>query len=112
MSDAALNQATKRVRQVLETVYQTFRSSPPKTIEGCPCCIATRGTDVLFTTPLRLITGRALSRYVSGLFLTVGDKQDFRYLLARILDVSVSVPGNANGPEIVLGKLTLAGWRS
>jgi len=45
-------------------------------------------------------------------FLTIGDKQDFRYLLPRILDVSTSDPGNANDPEIVLGKLSLAGWRS
>lgn len=29
-----------------------------------------------------------------------------------ILDVSVSDPGNANNSEIVLGKLSLAGWRS
>jgi hypothetical protein len=96
--------------EALEAVYRTFEMPPPLVIEGCPCCIETRGTDVLLTTPLRLITGQALWRYVSGAFLTVGDKQDFRYLLPRILDVSVSDAGNANDPEIVLGKLSLAGW--
>lgn len=96
----------------MEAVYRTFESPPPLAIEGCPCCISTRGTDVLLTTPLRQITGQALWRYVSGVFLTIGDKQDFRYLLPRILDVSVSDPGNANNPEIVLGKLSLAGWQS
>ena len=49
---------------------------------------------------------------MSGVFLTIGDKPDFRYLLPRILDVSVSDQGNANNPEIVLGKLALADWRS
>ncbi|MDB5705535.1 MAG: hypothetical protein JWN66_2651 [Sphingomonas bacterium] len=112
MNDAASHQASKRVRAALETVYSTFDLPPPSVIEGCPCCISTRGTDVLLTTPLRQISGHALWRYVSGVFLTIGDKQDFRYLLPRILDVSVYDAGNANDPEIVLGKLPLAGWRS
>jgi hypothetical protein len=103
--------ADQRVRQAVETLYRTFDAPPPPAIEGCPCCISTRGTDVLLTTPLRQIAGQALWRYVSGVFLTIGDKADFRYLLPRILDVSVSDPGNANNPEIVLGKLALADWR-
>jgi len=36
---------------------------------------------------------------------------DFRYLLPRIFDISVSDPGNALDPEIVLGKLARANWR-
>jgi len=108
----ASSQADQRVRQAVEAVYRTFESPPPSAVEGCPCCISTRGTDVLLTTPLRQITGQSLWRYVSGVFLTIGDRQDFRYLLPRILDVSVFDPGNANDPEIVLGKLPLAGWRS
>lgn len=84
----------------------------PSVIEGCPCCISTRGTDVLLTTPLRQITGQELWRYVSGAFLTVGNEFDFRYLLPRILELSVTDPGNSNDPEIVLGKLALANWRS
>lgn len=106
------SQADQRVRQAVEALYRTFEDPPPPAIEGCPCCISTRGTDVLLTTPLRQIAGQALWRYVSGVFLTVGNRADFRYLLPRILDVSVSDPGNANDPEIVLGKLALADWRS
>jgi hypothetical protein len=68
--------------------------------------------DVLLTTPLRELTGQELWRYVSGAFLTVGSQSDFRYLLPRILDISVSDPANANDPEIVIGKLDLANWRS
>lgn len=112
VNNEASHKADKRVREALEAVYRTFDLPPPTVIEGCPCCISTRGTDILLTTPLRRITGQALWRYVSGVFLTIGDKQDFRYLLPRILDVSVSDPGNANNAEIVLGKLPLAGWRS
>lgn len=112
MDRRATFEPNQRVRQAVEVLYRTFETPPPSAIEGCPCCISTRGTDVLLTTPLQQITGQALWRYVSGAFLTIGDKQDFRYLLPRILDVSVSDPGNANDPEIVLGKLSLADWRS
>ena len=112
MSNDLTFRPTARVIEALDAVYRTFEMRAPSTIEGCPCCIETRGTDVLLTTPLRNISGQALWRYVSGAFLTVGDERDFRYLLPRILDVSVSDPGNANDPEIVLGKLSLARWRS
>lgn len=102
----------RRVIEALEAVYRTFQSDAPSVIEGCPCCIDTRNTDILLTTPLHQITGQALWRYVSGAFLTVGDTKDFRYLLPRILEVSVLDPANANDPEIVLGKVLLAKWRS
>lgn len=112
MNDAVSDQAGRRVRDALDTVYRTFDFPPPRVIEGCPCCVSTRGTDILLTTPLRKITGQSLWRYVSGVFLTIGDQQDFRYLLPRILEVSAFDFGNANNPEIVLGKLPLADWRS
>lgn len=112
MNDWASPKVDQRVSQAVEALYRTFELPTPPAIEGCPCCISTRGIDVLLTTPLRQISGQALWRYVSGVFLTIGDKPDFRYLLPRILEVSVSDPGNANDPEIVLGKLALADWRS
>ncbi|WP_242122186.1 hypothetical protein [Sphingomonas lacusdianchii] len=112
MSDRALSQIDQHVSQRVENLYRTFKLPVPPVIEGCPCCISTRGADVLLTTPLRQITGQALWRYVSGVFLTIGDKSDFRYLLPRILEVSVFDQENSNDPEIVLGKFALADWRS
>ena len=112
MNDATSEPLNKRLREAAEIIYRTFDCPAPLVIEGCPCCISTRGTDILLTTPLRKIAGQNLWRYVSGAFLTVGDTKDFRYLLPRILEVSVFDPDNANVPEIVLGKLSLAGWRT
>ncbi|MET0240175.1 MAG: hypothetical protein ABW184_09790 [Sphingobium sp.] len=112
MSNGLSDQPIVRVIEALNAIYRTFEMRPPPVIEGCPCCIDTRGTDVLLTTPLRQISGRVLWRYVTGAFLTVGEQRDFKYLLPRILEVSVFDPGNANNPEIVLGKLSLAKWRS
>ncbi len=112
MNSAASHHIDGRTREAVEIVYRTFDFPLPTVIEGCPCCISTRRTDILLTTPLREITGQTLWQYVSGVFLTVGGNQDFRYLLPRILEVSAFDPGNANDPEVVLGKLQLAGWRS
>ena len=98
--------------EALDDVYRSFASPVPEVIEGCPCCISTRGVDVLLTTPLREITGQQLWRYVSGVFLTVGGDDDFRYLLPRILDISANDPANATDPEIVLGKLGRANWKT
>jgi hypothetical protein len=100
-----------RLNEAVEAVYETFALPTPAVIEGCPCCISTRGVDVLLTTPLRQISGQQLWRYVSGAFLTIGGEDDFRYFLPRILDISVSDLANSNDPEIVIGKLPLANWR-
>jgi hypothetical protein len=112
MIDRVPTQADLRVSEALEAIYRAFAAAAPSKIEGCPCCIATRGVDVLLTTPLRELTGEELYRYVSGAFLTIGGEEDFRYLLPRILDISVNDPEDAIDPEIVLGKLALADWRS
>lgn len=101
-----------RVRNAVEALYREFAAPPPAVIEGCPCCVETRGVDVLLTTPLRALTGQALWRYVSGVFHTIGSVRDFRYFLPRILEIAVTDPGSSNMPETVLGKLGLADWRS
>jgi hypothetical protein len=93
-------------------MYQAFASPAPNVIEGCPCCISTRGVDVLLNTPLRELTGQQLWSYVSGAYLTLGSDLDFRYLLPRILEIAVSDPGNSNDPEIVIGKLARAKWQT
>jgi hypothetical protein len=112
MSPASTPATLARVRTALEKVYRAFDGSVPKAIEGCPCCIRRRNTDALLGTPLRELSGTTLWPYASGAFLTVGAVDDFRYLLPRILDVSIHDPGNMLDPEVVLGKLDLARWRS
>jgi hypothetical protein len=112
MVDCYMSFADARLRAAIDAVYRHFSMTAPSAIEGCPCCVGTRNVDVLLTTPLRDITGEALWHYVSGVYYTIGSDRDFRYLLPRILEISVSNPGNANNPEIVLNKLGLARWRS
>lgn len=101
----------QRLNDAVEALYSVFSAPVPPVIKGCPCCMETRGVDVLLTAPLQDLTGEALWRYVSGAFYTVGGERDFRYFLPRILDISVNHPNEANCPEVVLRKLALAGWQ-
>ncbi len=101
-----------RVRRALEDIYVRFAAPTPPRIDGCPCCIGGRRVDVLLAKPLRELTGEDLWPYVSGVFLTVGSVRDFRYLLPRILEISVCGLDALPDVEIVLGKLRLAGWET
>jgi hypothetical protein len=92
------------IQAALDAIYSLFSAPTPRVIEGCPCCVGSRGVDVLLNTPLRALTGDALWRYVTGAFLTVGSERDFRYLLPRILELAVCDPGALPDVEIVLGK--------
>lgn len=103
--------AEVRRREAVEELYRQFTAPTPSVIEGCPCCIETRGVDVLLSTPLRALSGLALWRYVSGAFLTAGSTRDFRYFLPRIFEIALVDPGNSNNTEIVLGKLRSAKWQ-
>ncbi|HEY0313311.1 MAG TPA: hypothetical protein VGC56_12545 [Allosphingosinicella sp.] len=112
MSDASPSPSAARLHAATEALYEAFAAPRPAKIEGCPCCTDPRNLDALLATPLRALTGDQLSRYVLGAFLTVGGKEDFRYLLPRIFDFSANDPGHLHDPETVLGKLALANWRS
>ena len=113
MNEALQPTVTMRLKDAIEVLYHEFAAPVPTVIEGCPCCIETRGVDVLLTTPLRQLTGKQLWRYITGVFLTVGGERDFRYLIPRIFEISAcDVLGEVPDPEIVLGKLKLANWQS
>ena len=112
MLDAPLPILTRQAGQTIDQLYRHFAAPVPPVIEGCPCCIDKRRVDVLLTTPLRPLSGKALWSYVSGVFFTVGSQRDYKYLLPRIFEISILDLGDANNAEIVLGKLRLADWRS
>jgi hypothetical protein len=103
---------TPALKQAIEAVYEQFAAPTPARIEGCPCCIDRKTANALHDRPLRSLTTDDLGAYSSSVFLTVGDIVDFRYFLPRILELTVVDPSFYPGPEIVLGKLPLAGWKS
>lgn len=113
MNETSQPLTAARLKAATDALYSEFAAPIPPMIEGCPCCIDTRGVDVLLTTPLRQLTGEQLWRYITGAFLTVGGERDFRYLMPRIFELTAfDVLGEVPDTEIVLGKLKLANWQA
>lgn len=94
----------------LTGLYAAFDAPRPQHIIGCPCCVDTRNVDVLLSKQLGLLTGGDLSRYASGVFLTVGGQIDYRYLLPRILEVAANDTAWCPSAEITVGALGRAEW--
>jgi hypothetical protein len=99
------------LRQAIDALYAAFASvRRPKAIAGCPCCIEDKEIAALLATPLRELSPDQLSSYASSVFLTVGDEQDFRYFVPRILEISATDSGWWPDPEVVARALAEARW--
>ena len=112
MSGPSKSASHANLVEAVDRLYEVFSCEVPTVIEGCPCCIDTRNTDVLLSIPLRELSGDQLWRYITGAYLTVGGDRDFRYLLPRIFELSSLEPFEVPDTEIVLDKLVRAGWQS
>jgi hypothetical protein len=100
------------LRQAINALYAAFASVPkPKTITGCPCCIEDKDIPVLLSQPLRDLMPEELSSYASSVFLTIGDEEDFRYFVPRILEISATDPSWWPDPEVVARTLADARWQ-
>ena len=68
---------SERVAVAVEGLYSAFADVPkPSGIEGCPCCIERKNTDVLLAKPLRTLAPDELSNYAASAFLTIGSSTD------------------------------------
>jgi hypothetical protein len=91
-----------RVSSAIAAVYAAFADAPrPASIDGCPCCIDDNDTHVLLSTPPGELEPDAVAPYASSVFLTVGSKPDFFYLLPRILEIVATEPHWWPEPEVI-----------
>lgn len=87
--------------QTIDALYAAFAAvRRPTGIVGCPCCIEDKQIAVLLSRPLRELSAEELSSYASSVFLTVGDEEEFRYFVPRILEISATDPGWWPDPEV------------
>ena len=97
--------------QAIEALYAAFARPGPQVVTGCPCCITAAELDTLLATPLRDLPADALESYASSVMLTVGEAEDLRYFLPRLVELSFR--GDLlTDPEIVFSKPRAAGWRT
>ncbi|MBY0373940.1 MAG: hypothetical protein K2Q23_08085 [Bryobacteraceae bacterium] len=99
---------TAEFKEAIERLYSTFGSYPLRDrIDSCPCCRGQQETRHLHTKALRDLTPEDLGPYAFRAMTTVGDVDDFRHFLPRILELVAELPVD---PEVVLSKLTYAKW--
>jgi hypothetical protein len=98
----------------IQYVYEVFAKYPkPGGFPTCDrgCCVSHKESLLLLNRNLLELTADELRNYAGDVFLTVGSLADFKYFLPRILDLSVTEKFSWwPTPEVVLGKLPLAGW--
>lgn len=103
MDTAGLNEA-------IERLYSIFGRYPLRArIDSCPCCRGPHETQHLHTKALKDLTTDDLGLYAFRAMTTVGDADDFRHFLPRILELVLSAEFPVDR-EVVLGKLRFAKW--
>jgi hypothetical protein len=77
-----------RLLESIDTLYTVFSNADrPTEIYACPCCISEEEINALLTKPLRDIEPYELKNYADCALGTVGDLEDFKYFLPRILEI-------------------------
>ena len=110
ISSAAMERS-ENLRLAVERLYVTFERYPhPDPLVGCPCCWDRHDSERLQAKPLRKLTTADLVGYLWSAMTTVGDENDFRHFLPRILDLLPGELATEIDPELVLGKLRYGDW--
>jgi hypothetical protein len=99
------------IRKAIAACYAAFERTPPKGIEGCPCCTSETKLRDLIVRPLRKLTARELDSYAFKAMTTIGSVDDFRYFWPRVAELSVKEE-LLTDTEVVFGKLGVGKWNS
>jgi hypothetical protein len=97
----------------LDLAYSVFASVPrPRVLHGSPLRDVDKILRDITAAPLRQLTHDQLGLFASSAITTVGEPEDYRHFLPRILELSFG-GGSHMGfePSVIAGKLEMAGWR-
>jgi hypothetical protein len=102
------------IDQRVEMLYAVFgRYERREHMESCPCCRGPESVRPLYDRPLRQLTSEDLHLYAFCAMTTMGDVDDFRYFLPRILELLKDSDFLASvDREVVLSKLRYGQWES
>jgi hypothetical protein len=94
--------------------YSVFASVPrPRTLDCSPLRNVGKILRDITAAPLRRLTHEQLGEFATAAITTVGEPEDYRHFLPRILELSL---GRALDMDfegwVIAGKLEMAGWRS
>jgi len=92
-------------------LYRVFSAYPHRAIQGCPCCTTREDERALALAPLAELTHADLETFARKALTTMGDADDFRHFLPRILELSLEPSAHLGfHHEVIGGKLVYAGW--
>src|SRR5262249_5226325 len=81
------------VSRALNDAYELFSIYPrPRHLEASPVENADEMLRALTAAPLRQLTGEQIGPYSGSAILTVGDVNDYKHFLPRILEQAVRAP--------------------
>jgi hypothetical protein len=112
------------LQQSIDKLYLEFDRERPTSIDACPCCISEEEVHALLSNSLRELEPCYLRNYTDCALVTVGEVDDFKYFLPRILEILAHHTEWWNwveigselysyfpSPELIFSKLrTLAIW--
>ena len=109
-----LLQRSPELGQALESAYAAFARHPrPKHLDHSPTLAGRPWLVTVVTTPLREIPYEAIGSYAGSAMTTVGDVDDFRYFLPRILEYSIGWPTHLGLDSwTIAGNLVRADWKT
>jgi hypothetical protein len=97
----------------IDRLYEVFAHVPrPSTIDYCDHCFSVDDERALLApVELRQLSIDVLRPYAANVMLTVGDVDDLRYFVPRILEIACTVEFQWPDLEPLAGRLTTADWR-
>jgi hypothetical protein len=109
----AMSQAQAKLRDAIEQCYTAFADMPrPRRLEASPMRDADKILRTLTSAPLRELSGEQIGPYSGWAITTVGDADDYRHFLPRILKLSIVDPvWLGTEPPVMASKLNMASWR-
>lgn len=100
-----------RLQSAIDRCYEVFASYPtPRSLEASPLREAKAIMQTLTSKPLRELSGEEIGPYSGYALTTVGNANDYRHFLPRILEEAVRNPiWMGTEPEVIAGRLILGG---
>lgn len=102
------------LQDVIDNCYAAFAFyRQPRRLEASPYRDPAAILATLSSAPLRDLTGEQIGPYAGWAMTTVGDVDDYKHFLPRILELAVSVePSLGFDPPIIAGKLRYGRWHA
>jgi len=94
----------------LYRVFKSYRLGDD--FSGCECCVSGDDSERLASSPLSELTVEDLNRFAFKSMTTWGDVRHFKHFLPRLLELALDDYESFNDPEVLLGKLAYAKWKT